>query len=78
MKFYNPFKAHIAYHPEHGYFVRRGSFIGWEYLDNDTNYWWFGFNYAKRWASMNSLKKARDRIVRFKLPKPKAKWSFVE
>lgn len=73
MKFYNPFKKHIAYNPEYGYCVRRWGFFGWEYLDCDCKFWWFGFNYAKRWAMCKTLEEAQLRMY-FKQPK----WAFVE
>jgi hypothetical protein len=73
MKFYNPFKKHIAYNPEYGYCVRRANIFGWEYLDSDCKFWWCSFTYAKKWAMMDSLEEAKARLT-YKEPK----WSFVE
>ena len=75
MKFYNPFKPHIVHHPEHGYAVRKHCLLGWEYLDEDGKYWWWGMNYALRWAMMDSLEKAYKRLELYYTPKPK--WEVV-
>ena len=73
MKFYNPFKKHIAYNPTYGYCVRRLRLLGWEYLDPDCKFWWFQFCYAKKWAMIATLEEARTRRD-FKQPK----WEVIE
>jgi hypothetical protein len=76
MKFYNPFKPHIAYHPKHGYAVRKRTLLGWEYLDPDCKSWWWVMEYAHKWAMMKSVEEARERRQQYYEPEPK--WKVVE
>lgn len=46
MKFYNPFKPHIATFEE-GFVIRRRLITGWKYLDRtDNNWWWDVLEYS--------------------------------
>lgn len=72
-RFYNVFKPHIVKFDEINYGVRRWSFMGWEYLDNNTSgsyadFWW-GERHALRYCAFNALDKAREH-PKFRL-KPK-------
>jgi hypothetical protein len=63
MNFYNPFKPHIVYDiNRQTYHIRKWSilFLSWNYLDNDSEYWWTK-PYLHN-ATFKSLDEAKERL----------------
>ena len=50
MKFYNPFRPHVALLSNDKFVVRKLTLIGWRYYDNQRlgscDLWWYGFTYS--------------------------------
>ena len=61
MKFYNPFKPHIAKFNDGSFAVRKW-YLGWEYRSNDAtdNYWWAGFPGSRKYYRCKTIEQARN------------------
>lgn len=62
MKFYNPFKPHLCKFGNGLYGVRKLTFFGWEYFDQDSiiplHHWWLPYKYVVKYC-MTTIDKVR-------------------
>ena len=73
VKFYNPFKIHIL-ESEGFFYVRKRKLIGWGFLDQKDNYWWYSFTSSyKRWANFKTYEDTIKRIELYKSKPDKGK-----
>jgi len=66
MKFYNPFKPHIAKVDDTKYAIRRHFVFYWLYLDRDNfAYWWGLPEYVRKYCVLNSESEAIKLLDRY-------------
>lgn len=79
MKFYNPFKLHIAQRKNGNYVLRVSSLLFWSYRDLDlfSNHYWSKKEHVERWCEMEFLIDARKLLAKIRAPKDNSSY-FVE
>ena len=60
---YNPFKPHIASNGLN-YIVRRLTYLGWEHLDREDQYWWFTKKYINKYCVVQTKAEAEQMLKR--------------
>jgi hypothetical protein len=76
---YNPFTPHIVFSRAWDcYCVRKFEWLlGWTFMSNDSDSWWSGEEYAKKYCKIDTLDIAKTKLLRYNEKKRLEKQGFV-